>query len=144
MDPETTRLIGKTAFDLANDVAKQLITLSTAVLALSITFTKDVLKDAAHGPQLVLRLCWLLYLLSICFGVWTMLALTGTLMPVDPVAQPPSLSFGGNVRLPAALQVVAFVMATVFIIMYGWRSVRTQRQPNGHNKDGDCSDRSNR
>lgn len=39
-------------FQSANDLAKQLITLATGILALSITFTKDILKDRVrviHG-----------------------------------------------------------------------------------------------
>jgi len=123
MDPETTRVVGKMAFDLAGDLAKQLITLSTAVLALSITFTKDIVKDASQGPELVLRLSWGTYLFSIVCGIWTMMALTGTLMPMSPRDGGPTFAFGGNVRLPAFLQIFAFLVATVLIIVYGIRAV---------------------
>lgn len=135
MDPETARLVGKMAFDLAGDLAKQLITLSTAVLTLSITFTKDIVKEPSKGPLHLLKLSWLVYLLSICCGIWTMMALTGTLMPRNSPATGPALTFGSNVRIPAGLQILAFIVATVLIIIYGVKVLSRETTPSGTEKE---------
>jgi len=72
----------KKAFDFASDSTKQLITLSTAILALTITFNKDVLHNVSAGTRIILTCAWFVYLLSICLGISTLLALTGTLDPI--------------------------------------------------------------
>ncbi len=69
----------KKAFDFASDSTKQLITLSTAILALTITFNKDVLHSVGPKAPIILTAAWTVYLLSICFGIATLLALTGIL-----------------------------------------------------------------
>jgi ketosteroid isomerase-like protein len=72
----------KKAFDFAADSTKQLITLSTAILTLTITFGKDVLQKVDSGTKQNLTYSWVVYLLSIFFGILTLLALTGTLDPI--------------------------------------------------------------
>ncbi len=112
-----------------HDLAAQLITLGTAVIALSITFMKDVLKDAANKPTGLLKLSWFSYLLSICFGIWTMMTLTGMIFKVSTqgVASVQSQPYGSTV-LPAFLQIVMFVAATVFMILYGAKALRANKQ----------------
>jgi hypothetical protein len=110
------------AFDAAADVAKQLITLATGVLALTITFAKDVTANtAAH--KWVLIVAWIVYLLSILGGVWTLLALTGSL------ERGKESIYGANVRVPAFAQVVLFLAATVLIIVYAALSLGTAATP---------------
>ena len=58
----------KLFFDSASDLAKQLITVSTAILGLSITFLKDVVKGTPMAHFWPLRVSWITYLLSIVCG----------------------------------------------------------------------------
>jgi hypothetical protein len=44
LDPQV-----RMAFEFASDLAKQLITLATGILALTITFTKDLVKHVPEG-----------------------------------------------------------------------------------------------
>src|SRR5690242_1048270 len=53
---------GAKAFDFAQDVTKQLITLSTGVIALTITFLKDVATKAPSGALDFLHIAWVLFL----------------------------------------------------------------------------------
>lgn len=106
------------AFDFANDLTKQLITLSTAIIALTITFTKDIIGTVSDEAKLFLMISWGIYLLSIIFGVWTLMALTGSLEPVKKPKDPPSIR-GRNVTLPCALQIISFFTATGLVIAYG-------------------------
>src|ERR1044071_2087514 len=69
----------KKAFDFAADTTKQLITLSSGIIVITVTFQKDVFKDLPNEAKVILYISWLLYFLSILFGILTMMALTGTL-----------------------------------------------------------------
>lgn len=124
---ETTREIAKMGVEFARDLAQQLITLSTGILALTITFTKDILNNASGSPTRLLKLSWIVYLISICFGIWTMMALTGTLAPLASSGIQPSLAINLNVRLPAALQVLSFLGGIILIIIFGAMSLRRRK-----------------
>jgi hypothetical protein len=106
------------AFDFAADVAKQFITLSTGILALTITFAKDIGGGPSQGAPLLLGLSWVLYLVSILGGVWTLMALTGELEPVG-AAESPSIR-RGNVIVPALIQIATFSGATGLVITYAF------------------------
>ena len=110
-------------FTSANDLAKQLLTLATGILALSITFIKDVLKSNGQVITWPLETAWVAYLLSICFGIWNMMGITGSIF--DAIAKPSEpVTYGANIAVPAMLQIVAFLAATVFLILYGAKMLR--------------------
>jgi hypothetical protein len=109
------------AFDFAADATKQLITLSTAVIAVTITFLTDVAKDAPAGTAVWLQVGWILYLLSIAFGILTLLALTGTLADLD-AEEPPSIN-ARNIRRLAAGQVLSFFAAVALTLVFGFKAV---------------------
>jgi hypothetical protein len=121
----------KKAFDFAADLTKQLITLSTSIVTLTLLFSKDLL-----GPKWLAVLIWTLFLLSTVCGLWTLMALTGTLAPA-PTASPlsnshrsnaspatdsaddsHSLQIGKNVRNPSTYQIVTFALAILLTIVY--------------------------
>jgi hypothetical protein len=106
------------AFDFAADVAKQFITLGTGILALTITFAKDIGGGPSRGAPLLLGVSWVLYLLSILAGVWTLMALTGELEPIGS-AESPSIR-RSNVVTPAFAQIASFVVATGLVIAYAF------------------------
>jgi hypothetical protein len=110
------------AFTAAGEVAKQLITLATGILALTITFAKDLTRNTdAH--RAVLIAAWIIYLISLLGGVWTLMALAGSL-----AAEKQSI-YGWNIRLPAILQVLLFLTATLLIILYAALSLGTHVAP---------------
>ena len=110
------------AFSSASDVAKQLITLATGVLALTITFTKDVTANAAVHREILVA-AWVVYLASLLAGIWTLLALTGSL------ERGTKSIYCWNVRIPALAQVLLFLSATVVIIIYAALSLGVSPQP---------------
>ena len=65
----------KIAAQFALEWSKQLITLSTGLLAISITFTKDLAKNVKWWPSLALAASWACLLISINAGIGTMGAL---------------------------------------------------------------------
>lgn len=108
----------KKAFDFASDTTKQLITLATGVIALTITFSKDFLGTVPADAKGFATWAWFAYLFSILCGVWTLLALTGTLESTAA----PSIR-GWNVRLPSILQILAFLAATLLTVLFGIRAI---------------------
>ncbi len=113
--------VGK-AFDFAQEVTKQLITLATAVIALTITFAKDFIGTVPEGTRSTALWAWGCFLGSVFFGVWTLMAMTGTLDASDKT-KPPSI-FGINIWVPSVLQIVLFLIGLGLTITFGWRSVR--------------------
>jgi hypothetical protein len=105
------------AFDFASDLAKQLITLATGILALTITFAKDILL-LEEGSRWLVLVAWSFYLLSVVAGVWALAGLTGELQPKQDLGRGPSIR-ERNVTRPAQVQVVLFLVATLFIVIYG-------------------------
>ena len=112
-------------FEFARDLAQQLITLSSGILALTVTFAKDIVKNVAESSMWILMTAWVIYLLSICCGIWTLMALTGILTQKTTIEE--RLTFSSN-YLPAQLQIITFVVGTVFIIIYGAKSLGRMSQ----------------
>jgi hypothetical protein len=116
MDEQT-----KAAFASASDTSKQLITLATGVLALEITFAKDVILKLDATAKCLIGVSWILLLLSVGAGVWTLLALTGSLG--QGTALTPKAISGSNVRIPAILQIFFFLGGLILTVWFGVRGV---------------------
>jgi hypothetical protein len=110
------------AFDFASDTIKQMIALATAVVTVTISFAKDVLGGLSNGTptllfgagsQDVLGASWGFYLISVLFGIVTIMALTGQLRQPQPDPYRPT------VTIPAILQSIAFFVGTVLIVVVG-------------------------
>jgi hypothetical protein len=108
----------KKAFELATEVHKQLITLATAIVAITVSFSKDIFAGQ-QGATDLLQWGWVLYLLSIMAGVWALLAITGTLARAAEANQAPVL-YKSNIQFPAILQITLFLAGTGLLIAFGW------------------------
>lgn len=103
-------------FDYAMDVTRQLLTLGTAVLALTLTLGKDV----PTGRQGFLLTAWAAFLVSVISGIFTLYALMTEFAPSrrDQDAIPSIGSW--RVRGPSLLMVTAFALGTTFLVLYGY------------------------
>lgn len=132
----------KKAFDFAADVTKQLITLSTAIITITITFSKDIINFANSSAKNYLLWAWILFIATVFFGIWTLMALTGTLQPLkketnknpseskteSSTTQENTCDFdcsinSKNIRIPSMLQIFCFIVALSFSIAYGFNSL---------------------
>ena len=114
----------KKAFDFAQETSKQLITLATAIIGLTVTFGKDFAGGVEGCARFLAIGSWVLFLLSILFGLMTLMAMTGSLEPkLDPkrASEPPAVPSvrGSNVIIPAAIQVFLFFLALVAAVWFG-------------------------
>ncbi len=122
METDVTSL----AFTFAKESATQLITISTGLLALGITFTKELLHGVRKGQERGLKAAWGSLVLSIVLGVWSINALTGTLMPIDRGTRLNPLRFEENVRLPALGQNILFVFGVGLLVFVFGSAALTQ------------------
>jgi len=106
------------AFDFAQETSKQLISLSTGIIALTITFGKDFVKGVHGFPRALAIVAWVLLLASIGFGLLTLMALTGSLEPKPGDSAPASIR-ESNVTGPAIVQVVLFFLGLVVAVLFG-------------------------
>jgi len=116
MDEQT-----KAAFASASDSCKQLIALATGLIGLEITFAKDVIKGVDGMSRCIIGYSWFFLLISVIAGVWTLLALTGSLGSNHHVTQ--KSIFGTNVRFPAVSQIILFLIGLILTVVFGIRGI---------------------
>ena len=145
----------KKAFDFAADTTKQLITISTAIIALMVTFSKDILGETNVSSKTWLMCTWVVFIISILSGVITLMALTGTLQPLSlpsatpsatpnttsnvssaPAVTSPSIPNptsvnhininNKNIRTFSIVQAVAFCIAIIMTGIFGYKSFSNQ------------------
>lgn len=141
------------SFDFAADITKQLVALSTAIISLCVAFTDKIFSsDVAMSYS-----CWLLasliaFVVSIIFGILTLMALAGHLgnphnenKSNDQQSEPqPSEArcnqskqisssspiYKGNVRVLSILQMLTFVTAIIVAMIYVYKaSTATRKAP---------------
>jgi hypothetical protein len=105
------------SFNFAQDLTKQLITLATAVIALTITFHTDV--AAGDGETMLLASAWIAFILCVVFGVGVLMTLTGNL---ERAREQPTV-YAPNTVLLAKAQVLAFVAGMALTVVYGLTAV---------------------
>lgn len=106
----------KLGFTIAKDFHALLITLSTGVLTITLTFLKDISKGVPGFWKLFLGVGWLLLVVSIVFGLLSLMALTGTLVPAEGRPAP---VFTDQIRLLAKVQVLTFLGGFAAVVIYG-------------------------
>jgi len=103
-------------FDYAIEVTKQLLTLASAVLALTLT----VAKEAPNGRRALMLAGWFAFLLSVMFGILSLYTLVKEFAPRnDGRDEPPSIG-SWRVRGPLLLQIVTFALGAVFVVAYAY------------------------
>jgi hypothetical protein len=103
------------SFQFAKETVTQLITLATGVIGISVTFAKEVRSRSKTGDPTLLFRSWIVLLVSIVFGVWTLMALTGSLAE-DNVSNGAIYEF--NVRFPSAMQIIVFLVGIGMLIRH--------------------------
>ncbi len=102
------------AVDLAVETTKQLITLSSAILALAFAFLKDHTPDTL-AKRRALNSAVAAHFLAIVAGIWTLMSVTGSAATAT-VAQPIDI-FKLAVTLPSTLQILLFVIGMMMMLV---------------------------
>jgi hypothetical protein len=113
------------AFDFAQEATKQLIALATGVLTITLTFLTDVIKKAPNATVVWLHVAWVMYLVSIVFGVFVLLNLSGVLERpgVDEANREltPSI-YRASIRLFSIAQILGFLAAIALTLVFGFKA----------------------
>jgi hypothetical protein len=105
------------AFDFALSTTKQVVSLSTGILALTVTFFKDIVSEAGDAAVYALVLSWVLFLVSLIAGVVTMMSLAGYLEQTEDKEQ---LSiYEGPIRIYSGVQITAFLFGMLSAVAFG-------------------------
>ena len=103
------------SFDFAQETTKQLLTLATAIFALTLTFVEDI---AGPDPAIEwLYWAWALYIASVFFGIVTLMMLAGNLERPHDGGQPSI--YAGDTIAVSALQILSFLAALVLTLVFG-------------------------
>lgn len=136
-DKEAIDEAEKLAFELAFNFVNSLLVVTTGILALSITFRKDLVGAAtSSASERWLMSSWVIYLASIVAGIITMMGLIGPLNPRPH--NPQSFLFGPSVVVPQIAQLVSFAAGTACFVLYGlgaWVLNKPSRQNQGRNPE---------
>ena len=106
------------AFDGVSEITKQVLTLATAIVALTITFVKDFAPNPSANAKTVLAISWVLYLVSILAGFLTLMASAGLQQEAASKNQTPDINTG-TLRRFGGLQLIAFLCAIILTVIAG-------------------------
>lgn len=106
----------KLGFSFAKDFSVQLITISTAIVVLSVTIAKDVVKKHSVVNFLIFSFIIVSSFLSILSGIMCLMTLIGNLIPSEGAAD---FTISSGTRSWAGIQVILFLLSVFFFGFYG-------------------------
>jgi hypothetical protein len=115
----------KKAFDFAADLTKQLITVASAIVTLTVTFSKDTPAPARGWAYLA----WLFFLISILLGFGTLMCMTGELQPKanNGVGTNNPSIWRGNITFFSSAQIGTFLIAISLTAWFGKIAMQSSR-----------------
>lgn len=111
----------KAAFASATDAVKGTLSLSTALLALSVTFMKDLNKHPTSAAVWTLEFSWIMLFVSAVLGVATLMAITGSLARTATLTG--EALYSRNIRLPMTAHFLCFLTGVASTAAFGMLSV---------------------
>jgi len=125
---KTTKL---KSFDFASDLTKQLLSLSTILIGISITFFE---KFNCSNLYWIIILSWSFLFISIIFGILSLMGLTGSLGRIKDLKAFDSTNiYNRNIRVVSGLQIVTFLTGILLLIIYSSSSTKTIGNKNENN-----------
>lgn len=105
------------AVDAAAETVRQVLTLATGVIALTVTFADDIIEPGSAALPWV-KWAWTLFGTSIFFGILTLMAITGNLHKAATSSTNPDM-FATNIVVFGNLQIWICFGALVLTICFG-------------------------
>ena len=105
------------SFEYAKDATKQLMTLATGVIALTVTFSKDFISTVPQEIKWHVTWVWVLLLISVLFGQICLMALTG-ILGSNKEPSPPLNIYNITVKTTSMIQVITFFMGLSLAIKF--------------------------
>lgn len=111
------------AFEFCADAVKQLITLATGIVTITITFAKDFVTNVNEPAKAWAYVAWFIYLVSIIAGMLALLSLTAELEPKDKT-KTTDPTIRGAAATYSGLQIIAFGVAILLTIIFAIQAVK--------------------
>jgi hypothetical protein len=110
----------KEGVSLAAEISNQLITLSTGMILITITFANSFARKITGGNRRLLIMSWMGFLLTIVIALWHLSALTGNLLAakIDRTL--------ASAKAPGILEMIVFGLAIFAFVVCAWRSERKE------------------
>lgn len=115
-----TNEIALKAIEYAKNLSETLMTISTGIITITITFTKDFLPATKKLYKKYALIGWLILLLSIISGLFHIMSLTGVLDSYDGA----DIKIEENARFFMKCQFILFILGIASIIMYASKGNR--------------------
>ena len=110
-------------FQFAADTTHRIITLSASIILVTVTFSKDFVDSSEEFTERLALGSWILFFLSIVFGVFTLLILVGQVAPKKSDEDSAPSIWSKGVRGAAATQIILFLLGLGLVI---WLAVKSQ------------------
>lgn len=104
------------SFDYVMDVSKNILLLSTGVIATTATLINALISPNEKAFSFLLMFAWVALLASVIAGVVTQYGLTTEL--IKPANEPPPSIESDIVKKPAKVQLVCFVFGVALIVFW--------------------------
>ncbi len=104
----------RTAFQFAQGVVQQVLTLATGITTLTLTFFDKFAAPASASAKVVLISSWSVLALSILFGIGALMTMTGNLEK-----DPDPKIYSENTKLMAGVQIILFAIGVVLTVIAG-------------------------
>jgi hypothetical protein len=114
----------KQAFTAVSDWTKQILTLSTGIVTLTIAFADKIFGALSTPEKAFLYSGWVIYAIAILAGVMVLGALAGALGKTSDLKAEDV--YGWNVRLFAMIQLGGFFFGTVALVIFGFLAVASK------------------
>ena len=102
------------SFEFANSLVTQLITLTTILIGVSVTFVEKF----ETSFFLVLIISWILFFISLISGIFALMAIAGNLSEMGDDKDANNNIYKKGIRLPSAIQIITFLLGLSLLIIF--------------------------
>ena len=113
----------KVAFEHARTIVQQVVTLSTSIILVTIAFSKNFVEANNYVSQTLAISSCVVCLLSILFGIWTLMVITSTINPKDNGKDTKPSIWDIGIRVRAGIQIGLFGIGLFLTIVLGVRII---------------------
>lgn len=107
----------KKSFDFAADLIKQVITISAAVITITVSAAKFVFVSAEPEVLALMFYSWIAFIVSILFGLFAHMSLTGNL--VRPREQGPSI-YNPPTQALFGVHLISFLIGMILVACFSY------------------------
>ena len=110
------------ALEFAADLARQILTVATGILAFTVTFAEKFDIDPAT-PLAVpdsMRIAWVCFVLAVIAAIWLLMAIAGSANAVRTGDTAAGDIMNTNTAVPASIMCLTFIAAVSATVFAGW------------------------